>query len=159
MSQDTHRELLPCPFCGARAWPHIGTNGLFRIQCLTCEATSGERHLTEEAEAAWNRRAALATQPPAVQGEPDYWQWRRKGEPWTLEKTFNSRVYATTGNSEVRPLYASTPSREVEPLTDEQIRGMCKHGWVFETVKQWVRIVEACHGIHSRGEGEKHDGS
>ena len=33
------------------------------------------------------------------------------------------------------------------PLTDEQIRAMCKESWVFETVKQWVRITEQHHGI------------
>ena len=33
------------------------------------------------------------------------------------------------------------------PMTEEQIRSMCKQGWVFETVKQWVRIIEAHHGI------------
>jgi hypothetical protein len=38
--------------------------------------------------------------------EPVAWQWRRKGEPWTLAKTFNSEVFATTPDSEVRPLYA-----------------------------------------------------
>ncbi len=29
------------------------------------------------------------------------------------------------------------------PLTDEQIRPLCKQTWVFETAMQWVRIVEA----------------
>ena len=33
------------------------------------------------------------------------------------------------------------------PLTDEQIRAMCKEPWVFETAKQWVRITEQHHGI------------
>ena len=33
------------------------------------------------------------------------------------------------------------------PLTDEHIRAMCKESWVFETVKQWVRITEQHHGI------------
>lgn len=33
------------------------------------------------------------------------------------------------------------------PLMDEQIRAMCKESWVFETVKQWVRITEQHHGI------------
>lgn len=34
-----------------------------------------------------------------------------------------------------------------EPLTDEQIRAMCKQSWVFDTAKQWVRITERAHGI------------
>ena len=33
------------------------------------------------------------------------------------------------------------------PMTEEQIRSMCKQEWVFEAVKQWVRIIEAHHGI------------
>lgn len=47
-------------------------------------------------------------------GEPEYWQWRRKSQPWSLDKTFNSRVYATADDSEVRPLYAAPP------LTDQE---------------------------------------
>lgn len=39
------------------------------------------------------------------------------------------------------------------PLTDEQIRAMCKESWVFDTVKQWVRITEQHHGIR----GGQHD--
>ena len=38
-----------------------------------------------------------------------------------------------------------------EPLTDEWIRSKCNQTWVFDTVKQWVREVEAAHGI---GKGE-----
>jgi hypothetical protein len=34
-----------------------------------------------------------------------------------------------------------------EPLTDEYIKSLCAQPWVFDTVKQWVRIVEAAHGI------------
>ena len=40
------------------------------------------------------------------------------------------------------------------PMTEEQIRSMCKQGWVFETVKQWVRIIEAHHGITAQGAQE-----
>lgn len=36
-----------------------------------------------------------------------------------------------------------------QPMTDEQIRPLCKQGWVFETVKQWVSVIEAHHGITS----------
>jgi hypothetical protein len=39
----------------------------------------------------------------------------------------------------------------VRPMTEEQIRAMCSHDWVFDTVKQWVRITEAHHGIRSEG--------
>ncbi len=74
--------------------------------------------MTEAIERAWNDlppqikahpgikalyRAALAA--PAA-SEPVAWQWRRKDQPWSLERTFNSQVYATTADSEVRALYA-----------------------------------------------------
>lgn len=36
-----------------------------------------------------------------------------------------------------------------QPLTEAQVRGMCAPGatWVVETVLQWVRAIEAAHGI------------
>ncbi len=40
------------------------------------------------------------------------------------------------------------------PMTEERIRSMCKQGWVFETVKQWVRIIEAHHGITAQAKKE-----
>ena len=33
------------------------------------------------------------------------------------------------------------------PLTEGQIQAMCKESWLFETVKQWVRITEQYYGI------------
>ena len=33
------------------------------------------------------------------------------------------------------------------PLTDEWIRTRCDQAWVFETVKHWIRLAEAAHGI------------
>lgn len=47
---------------------------------------------------------------PAPSGEAVLWQWRRKGDPWTLDKTFNTEVFATTDDSEVRPLFAHPPA-------------------------------------------------
>lgn len=44
-----------------------------------------------------------------------------------------------------RAVLALRPERV--PMTDEQIRSMCKQGWVFETARQWVRVIEAHHGI------------
>lgn len=40
------------------------------------------------------------------------------------------------------------------PMTDEQIRSMCKQGWVFETVRQWVHVIEAHHGITAQTKKE-----
>ncbi|CAR54886.1 hypothetical protein [Burkholderia cenocepacia] len=46
-----------------------------------------------------------------VCGEPVVWQWRRGDEPWSLERTFYTEVFATTDDSEVRPLYAINRSK------------------------------------------------
>ena len=51
-----------------------------------------------------------------------------------------------------RTILALRPERVA--MTDEQIRSMCKQGWVFETVKQWVRIIEAHHGITAQAKKE-----
>lgn len=40
------------------------------------------------------------------------------------------------------------------PLTDGWIRSRCKESWIFDTVKQWVRMTEAAHGIVAQ-KGEK----
>ena len=42
-----------------------------------------------------------------VKVEPVAWQWRRRDEPWSLERTFNSQVFATTADSDVRSLYTA----------------------------------------------------
>ena len=47
---------------------------------------------------------------------------------------------------EVRALYTHPAPKQV-PLTDAQIKASCKQTWVFETARQWVRMVEAAHGI------------
>ena len=51
-------------------------------------------------------RAAIAAL-EAETGEPVAWQWRKNGEPWSLDQTFNAQVFATTKDSEVRALYAA----------------------------------------------------
>ena len=56
------------------------------------------------------------TQPTTVQ-QAALWQWRRKSEPWTLEKTFTLPVVATTADSEVRTLYALLPPTTVQDRT------------------------------------------
>ena len=48
--------------------------------------------------------------------EPEYWQWRRKRDPWEIGKTFNSQVYATTADSEVRCLYAAPPAQPADRI-------------------------------------------
>lgn len=67
--------------------------------------------------------------------EPEYWQWRRKHDPWEIGKTFNSQVYATTADSEVRCLYAAPPAQPAEPvqrLSDAGIEALAgKHGTTY----------------------------
>jgi hypothetical protein len=47
---------------------------------------------------------------------------------------------------------APPPQAVREPLTDEHIKSLCVQPWVFDTVKQWVRIIEAAHGITKGGQ-------
>jgi len=55
--------------------------------------------------------------------------------------------YADTEAEAIATWNRRTPTPVAMPLTDEQIRAMCKEPWVFETAKQWVRITEQHHGI------------
>lgn len=74
-----------------------------------------ERVATEHARAAITADRAKREIPSAQPTqEPEYWQWRRKGQPWSLDRTFNSRVFATTDDSEVRPLYAAPAATQPE---------------------------------------------
>ena len=62
------------------------------------------------------------------------------GAPSNFSKRFTAEILA------LRPVQV--------PMTDEQIRSMCKQGWVFETVKQWVSVIEAHHGITAQAKKE-----
>ena len=62
------------------------------------------------------------------------------GTPSDFSKRFTAEILA------LRPVQV--------PMTDEQIRSMCKQGWVFETVKQWVSVVESHHGITAQAKKE-----
>ena len=56
----------------------------------------------------------------------------------------SSNNYPTRTSADTK----NTPAAaQRKPLTDEWIQSRCNQGWVFETVKQWVREVEAAHGI------------
>ena len=104
---------------------------------------------------AWRDRAALATQPPAVQGEPVAYI-HRQGRHWEVSERFLTDDEKARGWTE-EPLYtASTPSREVEPLTDEALgSAMTNSYYDAASFIAGVRFAERAHGIHSRGEGEK----
>jgi hypothetical protein len=113
----------------------------------------------------WHRRfarAVLAAQPLHEQlremgeahaaqpapAEPEYWQWRRKGEQWDIEQIYRHEVHATTDDSEVRKLYTHPAAPVPVPLTDEQIDALYING-----TKHWIgkrhiaRAIEAAHGI------------
>ena len=48
--------------------------------------------------------------PPVVpQGDPVYYQWRRKNQPWSIRHVYHNKVEATTDDSEVRELYTTPP--------------------------------------------------
>lgn len=109
----------------------------------------------EELFNAWQARAALAIQPPAVQGEPV--AWRYSVQPQVLGPS--KWVFSETKDTpDAQPLCVCTPSREVEPLTDDAILdAFCHTPGIHQFVqafKAGARFAERAHGIHSRGEGE-----
>lgn len=99
------------------------------------------------------RKLLIELEAAPAQAEPVAWQWRRKGDPWSLEKTFFSEVFATTDDSEVRPLYAA-PQPTRGPLTEAesaQIVREASRGAATRrdgtTSTRIIRAVEAAHGI------------
>lgn len=55
-------ELLPCPFCGGKAFvsaklPYFGEELTLAVVCEECNAASKHKRTKEEAIDAWNRRA------------------------------------------------------------------------------------------------------
>ena len=78
-------------------------------------------------------RAALATEQ-----EPVAWYDVEHGE---AETVFSSQRPPWEGDW--KPLYTAPPQRIWQGLTDEELRSMCKQTWVFDTIKQWAKIIEA----------------
>ena len=74
---------------------------------------------------------------------------RRADDP---DKYWDGNVQDDWELWQARAILALRPERV--PMTDEQIRSMCKQGWVFETVKQWVHVIEAHHGITAQAKKE-----
>jgi hypothetical protein len=95
---------------------------------------------TRQLWAAWRDRAALST-PPAAQRQPVVPEGYALVDIQALKRwgVYDYVVQACQ--------YPITAPPQRQPLTDEWIRSMCKETWAFETVKQWVRIAEAAHGI------------
>ena len=59
-----------------------------------------------------------------VKAVPEYYQWRRKADSWSLDHIYRHEVKATTDDSEVRKLYAYQvqvgPQTSLVPWTDSQ---------------------------------------
>lgn len=73
----------------------------------------------------WHHGESTASReeaPATPQGEAVLWQWRRKGDPWTIEKTFIHPVVATTADSEVRVLYTQpTTAQQAETAAASEV--------------------------------------
>lgn len=53
-------ELLPCPFCGGKAYrDRVDNQSLFWVACLECGIDGRICESAAEADAAWNRRSAI----------------------------------------------------------------------------------------------------
>lgn len=111
--------------------------------------------MTQAAWAAWQARAALASQ-QAVKGEP----YAHIVELPAGEYAGTVKFFTAPSDPRGRPVYLhqpSPPSRE--PLTDKQIERLQTtdtfNGMHPDYLRECVREVERALGIHSRGEGEK----
>jgi hypothetical protein len=103
---------------------------------------------------------AIAAAPQPVVGvEPAQWQKRhqlRTNGEWENTNEHDAKWWRDNSQGwEIRALYTTPqptqPQAGAVPLTDEQIRAMCKEPWIFDTAKQWVRLIEAAHGIGITG--------
>lgn len=98
-----------------------------------------------------DREDALATQPPAVQGEPVAWA----SDDSRVVSAELVKRYPEHKHTYHIPLYlASPPSRE--PLTDEAL-GIAMTNSYYDAASfiAGVRFAEIHHGIHSREGGSK----
>lgn len=63
-----------------------------------------------------------------------------------VENYAEAREYG--GNADKHSaILESELTRLLTPLSDEQLRPLCKEPWVFEAVKQWAKVIETMHGI------------
>lgn len=75
----------------------------------------------------------------------DAFDWDGWTDPKAAQRAFARAALAKLGKT--------SPRAVAEPLTDEQIRAMCKEPWIFDTAKQWVRLIEHHHGISIKNGG------
>lgn len=148
-----HETLKNCPFCGAAAHFEMDEGRWEWVECESC-GMQGNRSasLMEDCKPklaeAWNRRTPQPNQPQAV-NQADRPFIVRLAEDFAEECV--TAGYVTTKAASYGRLMNEALSTQSQagavPLTDGQIRAMCKESWVFETAKQWVRITEQHHGI------------
>ena len=167
------QSLLPCPFCGAAAHFEMDADCWEWIECESC-CMQGNRSasLMEDCRPklaeAWNRRAQPVA--PLQEMSPDFTDTARAALLWVLwhhqggsspvgqpirfalgmgqyDRMNEHQLSEAKRWERLHPVTPSVWAQKQDPLTDEQIRAMCKESWVFETAKQWVRITEQHHGI------------
>jgi len=88
---------------------------------------------------------APAPQPPAtIPDNSQEWSKLDGAQAWHLIER-HADSWADVGK--MMGEWLAAHQQRQQPLTDEWIKSMCKEAWTFETVKKWVCIVEAAHGI------------
>jgi Lar family restriction alleviation protein len=95
-------QLLPCPFCGGDAQTDFIEGESYLIECYACRAETGIKDSEEDAIAAWNRRAALASRPAEVDDER---QWvvvggRRAGRTFLAALARDAERYRWMRNAQ-----------------------------------------------------------
>ena len=91
----------------------------------------------------WNGELIAPKQP---QGEPVYYQWRRKNQPWSIRHVYHNKVEATTDDSEVRELYTTPPSVEAA-IERERLMGyataqMAVEAMRIETLEKAAKVCD-----------------
>ena len=82
---------------------------------------------------------------PRVSPEPEILGWATHHDEPMLFPTRKEAILYCEDDEEPRPLYTSPPKRE--PLTDEQIDALPFPPSGTATLRDFVRIIEAAHGI------------
>lgn len=73
MNKPTDQDLLPCPFCGAKAESYGVADGQYYVACVNndCNGQNGYEDTRDQAKQRWNRRAAVQ---PAGVAVPEGWK-------------------------------------------------------------------------------------